>query len=93
MAGNKNISFDSYRWGHFGAILFHIIIAFFIIYFGIKLERTNIYKSNIVIFNNNKISVVKLGLALKWIGIVFGIVSLLSLWPIFTDKYDSYTIT
>lgn len=87
----KQVSWDSFQWGHFGSIIFHILIALFVTYTGIKLEKRNEKKESVLIFNKS-ISVSFTGKILKWVGFVFLIVSLLSLWPIFTTKYDSYCI-
>lgn len=87
----KTVSWDGYQWGHFGSIIFHILVSFFVIYTGVLIQNARISNKNVLVFNN-PISISYLGKILKWIGVVFAIVSLLSLWPIFTTKYDKYYI-
>jgi hypothetical protein len=73
MTETKNISRDAYVWGHFGVILFHLIIAGILIYMSFRYPEGK----------NGK----KYLLAL---GVLLGIVAILSLVPIFRHYGDDY---
>lgn len=69
MTQTKNVSRKSFVWGHIGAILFHTLIAVFILYVGIETMKTG-----------NITSSMKLLLVVS--GSILLLFSLMSLWPI-----------
>jgi uncharacterized membrane protein YhaH (DUF805 family) len=81
MTTTKNVSRDGYAWGHFGVILFHTIIATFLIF------NDNPGFKNIFKFLRKESSLRR---TFFWIGIVLLIFSLLSLWPIFMHYNKDY---
>ena len=81
MTTTKNVSRDGYAWGHFGVILFHTIIATFLIF-----NDNRAFKNFFKFLNNEK----SLRRTFFWIGIILLIFSLLSLWPIFMHYNKDY---
>ena len=86
---DKNISMSSYQWGHFGAIMFDVIVFSIIAFFAFR-TREMVLHSNKNILRKGKIA---LNLSIIfWISIVVAIVTLLGLIPVFKD-YDRIIIS
>lgn len=86
---DKNISMSAYQWGHFGAIMFDVIVFSVISFFAFR-TREMVLRSNKNILRKGKIA---LNLSIIfWISIVVAIVTLLGLIPVFKD-YDRIIIS
>ena len=86
---DKNISMSAYQWGHFGAIMFDVIVFSIIAFFAFR-TREMVLRSNKNILRKGKIA---LNLSIIfWISIVVAIVTLLGLIPVFKD-YDRIIIS
>ena len=80
---------SSYQWGHFGAIMFDVIVFSVISFFAFR-TREMVLRSNKNILRKGKIA---LNLSIIfWISIVVAIVTLLGLIPVFKD-YDRIIIS
>ena len=92
MAGPKHISMEGYQWGHFGAIMADTIVFLIIAYLAYKIKsRISVSVSN----NSQKIKGFNPVYSLNWIiglSLVFALVTLLGLIPIFKD-YDEINIS
>lgn len=76
----KNVSLESYQWGHFGAIMFDVIISLIIAILA--------YRSRNMILNSGrtaiKKNILKLNLTIIfWLSVVVSIITLLGLIVIF----------
>ena len=84
MSGNKKISMESYQWGHFGAIMADTIVFLIIAYLSFGIMKNPTLRTN-----GNTLY------KLKWItglSIVFAVITLLGLIPIFNKDYEEIII-
>ena len=86
---DKHISMDGYQWGHFGAIIFDVIVFAIIAFFAYRTKgliinsRKNVLKRSTITFNLNIIF---------WLSLVVAFVTLLGLIPVFKN-YDRIIIS
>ena len=91
----KEISNAAYQWGHFGVILFEIIVSSIIIYLAYRIKNSPEVLKNINTFGNGdkifkrKISSLRriklFANIIIWISVLVIIISLLGLIPVFKN--------
>lgn len=91
MAGTKNISMESYQWGHFAAIIVDFIVFIVIAYLAISVKK-KIFRSMTFRENDDK-KYIKFRLnIIFWLSLIVGIVTIFGLIPVFKD-YDQIIIS
>tara|TARA_R110001592_G_scaffold207803_4_gene458783 strand:- start:583 stop:864 length:282 start_codon:yes stop_codon:yes gene_type:complete len=81
----KRVSMEGYQWGHFGAIIADVVVFSIIAYLAkstankIRNTKKFIYKETSLIFNLKVIF---------WLSLIFAIITLFGLWPIFNQDTD-----
>tara|TARA_R110002126_G_C10405977_1_gene496264 strand:+ start:20 stop:328 length:309 start_codon:yes stop_codon:yes gene_type:complete len=91
----KEISNAAYQWGHFGVILFEIIVSSIIIYLAYRIKNSPEVLKNVNTFGNGdkifkrKISSLRriklFANIIIWISVLVIIISLLGLIPVFKN--------
>ncbi len=91
----KEISNAAYQWGHFGVILFEIIVSSIIIYLAYRIKNSPEVLKNVNTFGNGdkifkrKISSLRriklFANIIIWISVLVIIISLLGLIPVFNN--------
>ena len=98
MGDTKHISMDSYQWGHFGVILFDIIIYAVIAFLAVKVRNnidTEVYKIEGNSIKRHKsivnVNVRRYATIILYLSIFMIFFTALGLWPVFKD-YDRIEI-
>ena len=79
---DKHVSMEGYQWGHFGAIMFDVIVSGIIAFLAYKTRymivssSKNVLKRSQIVFNLKIIF---------WLSIIVAFVTLLGLIPVFQD--------
>jgi len=88
MADVEFLSKKDYQWGHFGVILYHLLLGITITYFVMKLRSVQTIQGVSVntVFSQKPLKINLILTILLWLGVTFIIISALSFIPIFNDK-------
>ena len=91
MTGTKNISMESYQWGHFAAIAVDFVVFIVIAYVAFRVKQKVL--TSIKFKDNSNKKYIKLRLdIIFWLSLIVGIVTILGLIPVFKD-YDQIIIS
>ena len=91
MAATKNISMESYQWGHFAAIIVDFIVFIVIAYLAFRIKQK--ISTSAGFKDDTKKKYIKLRLdIIFWLSLIVGIVTMFGLIPVFKD-YDQIIIS